>query len=485
MKEKVREGLRSFLEIQDPIIRSYNIWGELDFNGNAIKNRLWYRGSANELEQFWKETPAEADRHRFWSAVPIVGREIEKIHVGLPSLIVDMLTDIVVTDLQQVDAGEGAIAEAWEEIADENDFYHLVTDACRGALVIGDGAFKISIDEEISQLPILEFWDGDRVEYEYKRGRLVAVMFRSRYESYDLIERYERGRIVNTLVKGDKEYKPSQIDADMPDEVTWDGDFMLAVPLKFFPSKLYEGRGGSIFDSKSENFDALDETWSQWVDALRKARTKEYIPESLLPRDRNTGEVIKPSAFDNAYYATEGTMAEGVANKIEIVQPDIKSDGYLNTYINALDLCLMGVISPSTLGIDVKKLDNAEAQREKEKATLYTRNKMVTVLQETLPKLVEVSVKAWQSSKQIPLTDFDVNIQFGEYANPSFESMVETVGKARVQGIMSIEACVEELYGDTRDQEWKDEEVARLKSEHGMVESDVPSVGITWDELGL
>lgn len=58
-----------------------------------------------------------------------------------------------------------------------------------------------------------------------------------------------------------------------------------------------------------------------------------------------------------------------------------------------------------------------------------------------------------------------MDVSFGEYANPSFESQVETVGKGKTQGIMSIEACVDELYGDPRDEEWKEEEVERLKAE--------------------
>ena len=38
-------------------------------------------------------------------------------------------------------------------------------------------------------------------------------------------------------------------------------------------------------------------------------------------------------------------------------------------------------------------------------------------------------------------------------------------GKAKQGGIMSIEASVDELYGDTKDDEWKQEEIARLKAE--------------------
>ena len=34
---------------------------------------------------------------------------------------------------------------------------------------------------------------------------------------------------------------------------------------------------------------------------------------------------------------------------------------------------------------------------------------------------------------------------------------------------MSIEASIDELYGDSRDDEWKKEEVERLKAEQGIV----------------
>ena len=121
---------------------------------------------------------------------------------------------------------------------------------------------------------------------------------------------------------------------------------------------------------------------------------------------------------------------------IETVQPSIPVESYLGTYITALDLCLQGLISPSTLGIDVKKLDNAEAQREKEKATLYTRNSIIAALQSTLPALIDSIFKAYDTFYKRPVRDIadKVEIPFGEYANPSFESQVETCGKARQFG---------------------------------------------------
>ena len=81
----------------------------------------------------------------------------------------------------------------------------------------------------------------------------------------------------------------------------------------------------------------------------------------------------------------------------------------------------------------------------------------------------------WQG--QAP-EDIKADISFGEYANPSFESQIETISKARTGQIMSIEALVEELYGDSRDQKWKTEEIARLKAEQGIATIGEPSVGM-------
>ena len=41
---------------------------------------------------------------------------------------------------------------------------------------------------------------------------------------------------------------------------------------------------------------------------------------------------------------------------------------------------------------------------------------------------------------------------------------------------MSIERCVEELYGDTLDEHCKQEEIARLKAEQGIADVEVPGI---------
>lgn len=475
--DKIRNGIKTWLRIQPATISSIQIQETLDYEGNAIKNRIWYRGDSEELSQLYKQIPG--DRTRFWAAVPTVGMEIRKIHVGLPSVIVDLLSDIVVADMNDIKLSSKD--KEWEEIAEENNFNELISDVIATTLYIGDGAFKISFDTVLSQYPIIEFYPGDKIDIIYDRGRVKEVVFKTLYnhrgQEYVLLETYGYKYINYKLMKGTSEVDIKSIpETQNLLDVTWQDNFMMAMPIKFFKSAKWPGRGRSIFDVKCDAFDSLDEAWSQWMDALRANRTKEYIPENMLPRNPHTGEVLAPNQFDNRYIKTDAAMSEATKNEISLQQGEIPHASYLSTYITALDLCLQGLISPSTLGIDVKKLDNAEAQREKEKATLYTRNKIVDVLQNTLPKFINTVLMAYDTYNNQPVSDIEVEVPFGEYANPSFESQVETVSKAKTGGIMSIEASVEELYGDSKDEEWKAEEVARLKAEQGIQVLEEPSI---------
>jgi hypothetical protein len=173
-------------------------------------------------------------------------------------------------------------------------------------------------------------------------------------------------------------------------------------------------------------------------------------------------------------------MGEGAKNEITLQQAAFYSEQYNATYTTALDLALQGLISPSTLGIDTKKLDNAEAQREKEKTTLYTRQLIISALTEVLEQLVDTAFKACDTLSGRTLSETRANITFGEYANPSFEAVVETLSNPNTP--MSIEAKVEELWGTAKDKEWKAEEVQRIRQEQGLVQMDEPEVREGWND---
>jgi hypothetical protein len=489
--EGVRNRMRNFLQLQEGVNAPITIIKGIDGDTKLSKNIIWYRGDSFELSQLYSQLQGKEDT--FWGAVQTADIKLRKIHTGIPSLIVDTLTTIVISDYNGLTFEKNKDKkEKWEEIEKENKFEKILEEAVCQGLYKGTGAFKISFDKEISTNPILEYYPKDRIEVIKKRGRVQEIVFLGDiYEDnkkYILKEYYGYGYIKYKLFDNQNKEVPlnfvrstkgledvifENAKADKEGNITEKGTFMLA--------ELFKINEDAIYDKKTDNFDSVDEVWSQWMDALRAGRTKEYIPESLIPKNPKNGALLKPNSFDNKFLVVENDSHEDGKDKIITVQGNFKTDGYVASYITALDQALQGIISPATLGIDTKKLTepNASFQREKEKVTLWTRGKIVNAINETIPSLVNKTLKAVAVMQKAKIEEVEVGVSFGEYANPSFEAQVETVGKGKTQGVMSIEASVEELYGDSKTEEWKKEEVARLKAEQGIVEVEQPQVNPT------
>lgn len=479
------------LKIEPARERSIQIKEPLTFRANVLKNLIWYRGDPAELEQFFKASATcDIERSRFWASVP--HGKVRKIHSGIVGAVIDRYKDIVTADLGAIEfSGESdavhPILDMWTKIADSCDFSALIGEGISGVLSSGDGAFKISIEAD-SPYPIVSFYPADKVEYKYKGRRIIEILFYTEYtdgrKEYQLEEAYGVGYVKYRLLDdAGREVPLSTLEeTKVFSDASFNGDFIMAVPMMFFTSRKWQGRGSALFDTKTDNLDGLDEIISQWLDAVRMGRVKRYIPDDMVPRNPDTGQLLEANPFDNDYIAV-GTMSrEGAQNKIEISQPQISYEAYLHSYVSFMDLVLQGIISPATLGIDLKKTDNAEAQREKEKVTLYVRGKIIDTLTSVVPVLVERIMQVNDLITKARASEYEVTVKFGEYASPDFGSTVEAVVKAKTGGVMSIEQAIEELYGDTWTQEEKAEEVERLKAEQGIMDTIEPAVNTEFGE---
>ena len=460
--ESIRLWLLRQLKVEPAQPRQLWVRESLTFEDNAALNRLWYTGDADALSQVY----AQLGGNGFW-AKSAKNTQVQRIHTGIPGAIVDTLAQLVVSDLLDAQIADSPVLE--ERLAamlEGVSFHDVLEDAVAQMLVIGDGAFRVTYDGRVG----VAFVPGDRVLFDGDE-----IVFCTRYKTaareYLLRETYAPGAIRCILTDSAGIAVPLDTlpeTAELVPELTFSGGVMLAVPLRCRRSPVWPGRGQSIFDRKRGSFDALDEAWSQWMHAVRKSHAKTYIPESLARYDPQTGAPMRPDDFTDSFLVVGSSMAENGRDQIVTAQPDIAYEGYLSAYMTALDLALQGIISPSTLGIDVKKLDNAEAQREKEKTTLYSRARIVQVLQKVLPQLFAAMLWLDGAVRGEAVEVPGITVPFGEYANPSFEAQVETLGRAKTTGIISNEALVDELWGDTKTAQWKAEELGRLEAADGM-----------------
>ena len=132
--------LQSWLEIEPAQGRGLTVREPLDHAANVLRNRVWYRGDACELDQLFKQLADDpVSRARFWAAAP-ENEQIRKAHSGLPAVMVDTLAGIVRGDMEALRFDDPAAARRWQAVADENDFPALVARAVSECLVTGDGA---------------------------------------------------------------------------------------------------------------------------------------------------------------------------------------------------------------------------------------------------------------------------------------------------------------------------------------------------------
>jgi hypothetical protein len=224
-----------YLNVQPAMDVQVSIQEPYTYESNLMRNRLWYRGEPYELDQFFKQISSDpVNKSRFWSAVPSNDLSIRKLHSGLPAIIVDRLTDIVIADLDGISLEKDLDSRIWEEISIDNKFNSIVQEAISETLIAGDGAFKISIDANVSQYPIIEFYKADNVEYVLNRGRLQEIKYSNLYEqgqkNYKLIETYGKGYVkYNLYDEYGKELPVTIIEATKDlEDVEFDGDFKWA-----------------------------------------------------------------------------------------------------------------------------------------------------------------------------------------------------------------------------------------------------------------
>ena len=145
VNEKLKDIVRNWLNIQPKPGESVTIQETNTFEGACFRNLLWYRGDASELHQYYTQIDDMMGNAKFWAAESTNGINFRKIHTGLPSMIIDMLADIIVDSFNKIEVKSNKDAQdIWEEIAKDNDFKDTVKQSIIDVFVEQDGAFKMS-----------------------------------------------------------------------------------------------------------------------------------------------------------------------------------------------------------------------------------------------------------------------------------------------------------------------------------------------------
>lgn len=476
-------------------LREYNNW----YNGDDDEILNFYTNE-NTFEYTYEPYFYRNKRTYFWTVSATEG-DIKRTHSGIPRSIVDTIVNIV--NFPIIKAGRLPIegnptnTRLQRILKVKKIKKKFKNRQLPLTLVEGWGCWKIVWDTAFSNLPDAVYYRAENVDFVYKNDSIIGVIFKDYYvgpkdKRYLVVEdrhlsliEGEIGLIIKTDVyeiqkDGEHLTRITDFEEILPQlagiknyiEIR-NCEILFAVPTILFEETDSTGAyGRSIFKGKISLFDDLDQACSQSSNAVRKSTPIEYFDTMYLEKDRRTGLPIQPRAYDRKYTMVQGvTNADGSptsSSPVQVTQPNLNFAEYSNEAVQILLRILHGVISPATLGIDLAKKDNAEAQREKEKVTIFTRNAIIDAETDILMDLCNqlLCAEEFMRTGKITCFDYDVSVKFSEFADDSFENKLKVLADAYSGSNLSDEMYVEKLYGNTLSETEKKKELEWLRENH-------------------
>lgn len=415
-------------------------------------------------------------------------------YFGIIPMIVNAKVNLVASNGFECDSGDDEIDDILNDIKDEAELEKKFCDGVYWESGIGDVAYRISYCPELSDKPIIDIIEPQHLEVNYSRGKIKSFVVKEVSKedpSYEIWEIHSKD--YDGFVRIDYRFAFDGKPVPMNDEAKikecaskFDGGYDLTprkFPFKDFliifkkndgENQLYKGeRGVPDIQGLASIEDALTESISDLIDAIRKGGIKEFVDESMIPQDEN-GNDMRLNHFNKTIITTKGSSTPGDSSALwNVVQGDIKWQAYKETI-----QCLMSTainkagLSPTTLGLTGLESINSsqESQDAREKPSMRKREISLKGWRLTLKELLNryLQVRDYIAGKTEVLDYSDlIQIRFNEYTNPTVENVTDVLSKQIAAGLKSKFTAIKELNKDMTDEE-AEEELMRVLAEQGV-----------------
>lgn len=501
-------------EAEHQRIVEYGTWYDGDSDNILALYNYDVRITFNTEPFYWKNK-----RSYFWSRASLEN-DIKRTHSGFPRDFVDTLVCICGTPIYKVNCPEPpegqepqkpltpwgvTVEDALASVLDANEFWSLYRrDQMPMTLAKGWGGYKITWDVDVyGPEPVISFYQAENVKI-WKRGnRVLGMCFLDWYKDakgtrYLVAETrvMKGGRatfVTDVFVDtGSGNLRPvsGSDDLRVPASVVTDMPCLMAVPCSFYSDHLHGMAGKSVFAGKIDLLDDLDQALSQESNTVRRSTPVETFDMDYAERDPRSKLPKLPSLFERRYVAIQGqrnALGEAMATKpVEVTQPQLNTQLY-DSHIDTLKRAIIGGhLSPSAMGLDFEHKDNADAEREKDKVTIFTRNHLTKEEQRILTSLFNqaMSAKEYLATGQITKTDWGIEVAFDEFSNISFETKIKTMSTVLANGGVSPQMYVDKVYGNSISEEMKKKESDWL-DERMKANQPAPEEGMGPEDMGI
>lgn len=476
---------------------------------NIIENGLWYSADTNDLLKFYKKKKAAEGKQyytpTFYSLAPTgdinnLGPYSEKnnftvYHNSMASAVSKAITNLVFSNEPKIVISTGnkvrdkEINGIFTKITSDNKFLSLLQKAGEEVSAYGSGLFTVIVDPDISEFPIIQFYNPEEFFINKKYGSfIISAVLKQFYEkerdSYLLLTEIGYGSIEYKLFKL-KSTSPVTIDSEVALSTLPETSDLKNVYFKDGEERFnhilavyIENKNGGLSDYHcvKDDFQALDETYSNMLNYIRKMKPKKNISENSLKKSEDGTPVI-PNEYDTNYTIIWDNSPQNVTTTP--TQEDFNLQTSISGYIDSLNNIKYNIassvgLSPASLGLDNSGANaSGEALNIRENISTRTRDERCSKWRDCLVELTRLMISLYSpeyNGEFIEVSDlynYDVNIEFSDPLKPTLDEVIATNETLLNLGVIDRELAIKRIFVDTGiySQQFCDDLSTRLRGE--------------------
>jgi hypothetical protein len=296
-------------------------------NKKAYEYKLWYDGDINKILEYYKTHKDRQDTNTlyytpsFMRLAPIGGstniggamqvNNFTVYHNPLPNIISRAMSNLLFSTEPNITFSarnknrRDIYEERFYKIYDENNLATLLQKAAEFESYSGAIGFKLVLDPDFSDVPIIQLYSKEDMIINKKYDRVISIIFKDIIDTgkdkFLLLSEYGQGYIKYKLINETQQLEiplntiPETSDLNdliFVDQNNEQLDMLLAIYKENKPG------ARSDYENSIDDFNAVDEAFSNMMNFIRKTAPKRVVSQSTLKQTEN-GDPIVPSVYDS------------------------------------------------------------------------------------------------------------------------------------------------------------------------------------------
>lgn len=459
---------------------------------------FWFRGNINYLMQFyslWRKEPVEMSlsSRNVWYEWTEEKEDIQKVHAPIPSFITTMMVNLLFSSPITIKINDNEeLDKRLQETLKDNNFQDFLKRSATLASWSGTIQIVSNFDKSISEHPILEVYEGPRIDYKSKFGRITAM------ETVDFINKNDREYVIvcERSSKGNKYYlfldekditaQAKEHGIEMPDNLEFSSENergpLLAVWFKnnMMSKEFYDMQiGGSDYEGLVDGFQIADEIYSRFIAQIRGTQPILFMSEDLMGYevDQNTGQaqVKKPKDLGVKVIELAGGLSnvdgKSIAAMFNRDIPDLSGIKHLQEAFEwqLRHLLTLLFIAPSSGNVESDKVGSnttGSSLFKREQSTHLVRNTKISAWTKTIQEVVKLIVRYYDimDGKEPGLyDDLKVDVVFPDLDADDFNTRLDQAIKSFTANLFDTKEAVNHAFKFTKSETERDDLVKRLE----------------------